>query len=85
MIEVLLSAVSLCIPMVACSSSLALAQGTAPSTEVPRSANRVSTHDQPGGDGIAANGRCGGMSFGTGARRCGTMSGDPFDGIENRN
>ncbi len=36
-------------------------------------------------NGVVANGRCGAMSFGTGARRCGTASGGPVDGNNSRN
>ena len=63
----------------------ASAQGTAPSTELPRSQGQVPTRDEPGGDGIAANGRCGGVSTGTGARRCGDATGGPADGIGSKN
>lgn len=31
--------------------------------------------------GVAANGRCGGVSYGTGARRCGDETGGPSDGL----
>ena len=71
--------------MVLATGGLAMAQTTAPSTEVPRAAGQIPTRDQPGGDGIAANGRCGGVSFGTGASRCGTLTGGPADGIDSRN
>ena len=64
---------------------VASAQNTAPSTEVGRVAGQVPTRDQPGGDGVAANGRCGGESFGTGARRCGDQTGGPAGGISTRN
>lgn len=36
-------------------------------------------------DGIDANGRCGGISYGTGARTCGTATGGPVGGITGRN
>lgn len=63
----------------------AFADGRSPSIEVPRAPNQIPTRDQPGGDGIAANGRCGGVSFGTGARRCGDLSGGPAGGLDSRN
>lgn len=34
---------------------------------------------------IAANGRCGGMSYGTGERTCGTATGGPVGGLTDRN
>ena len=34
---------------------------------------------------VAANGRCGGISYGTGARSCGTATGGPVGGLSNRN
>ncbi len=34
---------------------------------------------------VAANGRCGGISYGTGARRCGSETGGPSGGLTNRN
>ncbi len=34
-------------------------------------------HREPG---VAANGRCDGVSYGTGARRCGTATGGPVGG-----
>lgn len=64
---------------------VAFAQGTAPSTEVPRVAGQVPTRDQPGGDGVAADGRCGGVSTGTGERRCGDQAGGPSGGINTKN
>ena len=63
----------------------AFAQGLAPSTEVPRTTGQMPTRYQPGGIGVAANGRCGGVSFGTGARRCGDLSGGPSGGLTSRN
>ena len=36
-------------------------------------------------NGVAANGRCGGLSYGTGARTCGTATGGPVGGINSRN
>ncbi len=36
-------------------------------------------------NGVAANGRCGGMSYGTGARSCGTATGGPAGGDDSRN
>ena len=36
-------------------------------------------------NGVAANGRCGGISYGTGARRCGSGTGGPSGGLTNRN
>ncbi len=36
-------------------------------------------------NGVAANGRCGGISYGTGARSCGTATGGPVGGISSRN
>ena len=36
-------------------------------------------------DGIAANGRCGGISYGTGDRSCGTETGGPAGGLPSRN
>lgn len=36
-------------------------------------------------NGVAANGRCGGISYGTGARTCGTATGGPVGGINSRN
>ncbi len=64
---------------------VAYAQGTAPSTELPRVQGQIPTRDQPGGDGIAANGRCGGVSTGTGQRRCGDLSGGPSGGNSSKN
>ena len=34
---------------------------------------------------VEANGRCEGLSYGTGARRCGTRTGGPVGGIPGRN
>ncbi len=67
------------------SAGVASAEGLQPSTEVPRVTGQIPTRDLPGGDGIAANGRCGGVSFGTGATRCGDDTGGPSDGLDNRN
>ena len=36
-------------------------------------------------NGVAANGRCGGISYGTGERSCGTASGGPVGGNSSRN
>ena len=36
-------------------------------------------------DGVNANNRCNGLSYGTGARSCGTASGGPVGGIGGRN
>ena len=36
-------------------------------------------------NGVDANNRCHGMSYGTGARSCGTASGGPVGGIGGRN
>ena len=36
-------------------------------------------------NGVAANGRCRGISYGTGARTCGTATGGPVGGITGRN
>lgn len=36
-------------------------------------------------NGVAGNGRCGGTSYGTGARSCGTATGGPVGGINSRN
>lgn len=36
-------------------------------------------------NGVAANGRCGGVSYGTGARSCGTATGGPVGGLDSRN
>lgn len=80
-----LTSVLLSAAMMVGAGGLAHAQGVAPSTEVPRTAGQIPTRDQPGGDGIAANGRCGGVSFGTGASRCGSATGGPADGIDSRN
>ena len=38
-----------------------------------------------GRNGVAANGRCGGISYGTGARSCGTATGGPVGGLAGRN
>ncbi len=35
--------------------------------------------------GVGANGRCGGISYGTGARSCGTATGGPVGGNGSRN
>ncbi len=85
MIKLSLTSVALSAAMMVGTGGLAYAQGVAPSTEVPRVAGQIPTRDQPGGDGIAANGRCGGVSFGTGASRCGDASGGPADGNDSRN
>ena len=37
------------------------------------------------GNGVVANGRCRGVSYGTGARSCGTATGGPVGGISGRN
>ena len=37
------------------------------------------------GNGVASNGRCHGISYGTGARRCDSMTGGPSGGLTNRN
>ena len=37
------------------------------------------------GTGIAANGRCGGVSYGTGQRGCGTATGGPVGGLAGKN
>ena len=37
------------------------------------------------GNGVVAKGRCGGISYGTGARSCGTATGGPVGGIGSRN
>lgn len=63
----------------------AFAAGRAPSMRVPRSADQSPLRDQQRGNGVAANGRCGGISYGTGARRCGTLTGGPPGGISSRN
>ena len=34
---------------------------------------------------IAANGRCNGVSYGTGARRCGSATGGPAGGLSTKN
>ena len=34
---------------------------------------------------VLANGRCNGISYGTGARRCGTATGGPSGGLSSRN
>jgi hypothetical protein len=34
---------------------------------------------------VLANGRCDGMSYGTGARRCGSATGGPSGGLSNKN
>ena len=39
----------------------------------------------PTRNGVVANGRCGGVSYGTGARSCGTATGGPVGGISGRN
>ena len=67
------------------SGSVAFADDRSPSTEVPRVYGQVPALALPSGDGIAANGRCGGVSFGTGARRCGDLTGGPSGGISSRN
>ena len=36
-------------------------------------------------NGVAANGRCGGISYGTGERSCGTATGGPVGGNSSRN
>jgi hypothetical protein len=36
-------------------------------------------------DGVSAGGRCHGMSYGTGARSCGTATGGPVGGLTSRN
>ena len=36
-------------------------------------------------DGVTVTNRCNGMSYGTGARSCGTASGGPVGGIGGRN
>lgn len=36
-------------------------------------------------NGVRSNGRCGGVSYGTGARSCGTATGGPVGGISGRN
>lgn len=41
--------------------------------------NRLHPHQKI--DRVTANGRCNGISYGTGARRCGTASGGPVGGI----
>lgn len=46
-----------------------------PSTEVLRLPGEIPARAEPGGNGVAANGRCGGISYGTGARRCGDATG----------
>ena len=49
------------------------------------------TYDDGGGAAprrlrqVEANGRCEGLSYGTGARRCGTRTGGPVGGISGRN
>ena len=49
-----------------------------------RNASRAArTHRRS--DGVSANNRCNGMSYGTGARSCGTASGGPVGGIGGRN
>ncbi len=63
----------------------AFADGRSPSTEVPRVNGQVPARDLPSGDGIANNGRCGGVSFGTGARRCGDLTGGPSGGLSSKN
>ncbi len=63
----------------------AFAQGTAPTTELPRVPGQIPAQAEPGGDGIAANGRCGGVSTGTGERRCGDASGGPSGGNDTKN
>ncbi len=39
----------------------------------------------PSRNGVIKNGRCGGISYGTGARSCGTATGGPVGGISGRN
>ena len=36
-------------------------------------------------DRVSANGRCDGVSYGTGARSCGTATGGPVGGLSSRN
>ena len=47
-------------------------------------ARQVQPTYHPKGE-VSANGRCDGLSYGTGARRCGSRSGGPVGGISGRN
>ncbi len=49
-----------------------------------RAAARAAYARQPS-NGVDANDRCGGVSYGTGARTCGTATGGPVGGINGRN
>ena len=49
-----------------------------------RAAARAYYNHQPS-NGVLVNGRCNGISYGTGARTCGTATGGPVGGINSRN
>ena len=62
-------------------ASIGMAAAASPFEAVADQVQSARVH----GDSIAANGRCGGISYGTGARTCGTMTGGPVGGLTSRN
>ena len=63
-----------------------LGQASAQSYELYSNRDLPHAAYMPGySNGVAANGRCHGISYGTGARSCGTATGGPVGGYANRN
>ena len=76
------TAILVTLVVVGCSS--AMAQGGPDYLSTNRAASRSARANAPS-DGVAPNDRCRGMSYGTGARTCGTATGGPVGGINGRN
>jgi hypothetical protein len=77
-------ATSLSLAFLVGATSLAAAQ-TPDYVNQNRAAVRALGYGANSRNGVVANGRCNGVSSGTGERRCGTATGGPVGGLDSRN
>lgn len=78
------SVASTMLVLAACLGTTAPAAAQADYLSENRAAAR-SYYGRKSQNGVIVNGRCRGMSYGTGARSCGTATGGPVGGISGRN
>ena len=62
-------------------SGVVVATGATIASAQPMHRHRMYVHTHH----VLANGRCNGVSYGTGQRGCGTATGGPVSGLTNRN
>jgi hypothetical protein len=85
MVSTTLMAGTLSLAPVVMAQTSPAAQSASPRDQLYANDRFVDSHYVSGKTGVTADGRCGGVSYGTGQRDCGTATGGPVGGNANRN